>query len=105
MWVYVICDPDPTALTTPTLRSYTQDPTTIHHTQDPEIRQILFFAINKGFSEKSNDYTGWMMSSFLSKIFQGFMTELVSLIGSFLYPFCEDWKFGKFNTLYTDLNF
>ena len=61
-------DPDPVIL-------YPGPYDPIHHLQDPEIRQILFFSIDKGFNEKSNDYTGWMMSSFLSKIFQGFMAE------------------------------
>ena len=56
MGVVLIRDPDPTTLTTPTLRPYTYDPTTLSTTPrpyprpyDPEIAQLLFFAIHKIF--------------------------------------------------------
>ena len=74
--VVLIRDPDPTTLTTPTLRPYTYDPTTLSTTPlpyprpyDPEIAQLLFFAIHK------------------------------FLFIHFARPF---WKLGKFNTFYTE---
>ena len=58
--VVLICDPDPTTPTTATLRPSTYDPATLSTTPrpyprprprpyDPEIAQLLFFAIHKIF--------------------------------------------------------